>query len=106
MFGPAGRFYVYRVYGLHWMLNIVAGDVGDAAAVRGLGGISGPGRIAEALRIDSSFDGREAIPATGLWFEAKDSGRKKPRITRTPRIGIDYAGPIWAAKKLRFVLGS
>ena len=48
MFGPAGRFYVYRVYGLHWMLNIVAGDVGDAAAVliRGLGGISGPGRVA------------------------------------------------------------
>ena len=51
MFGPAGRFYVYRGYGLHWMLNIVAGDVGDAAAVliRGLGGISGPGRVAAAL---------------------------------------------------------
>jgi DNA-3-methyladenine glycosylase len=33
MFGPAGRFYVYLVYGLHWMLNVTAGEPGDAAAV-------------------------------------------------------------------------
>lgn len=54
MFGPAGRFYVYRVYGLHWMLNIVTGEVGDAAAVliRGIEGTSGPGRVAAALGID------------------------------------------------------
>ena len=40
MFGPAERFYIYRVYGLHWMLNIVTGEVGDAAAVlvRGIEG--------------------------------------------------------------------
>jgi DNA-3-methyladenine glycosylase len=59
MFGPAGRFYVYRVYGLHWMLNIVTGEVGDAAAVliRGIEGTSGPGRVAAALGIDGSFNG-------------------------------------------------
>jgi DNA-3-methyladenine glycosylase len=106
MFGPAGRFYVYRIYGLHWMLNIVAGDVGDAAAVliRGVEGISGPGRVAAAIGIDASYHGRQAIPETGLWFEDTKERAKKQRIRATPRIGVDYAGPIWAAKKLRFVI--
>jgi DNA-3-methyladenine glycosylase len=105
MFGPAGRFYVYRIYGLHWMLNVVTGDVGDAAAVliRGVEGISGPGRVAAALGIDATLHGREAIPQSGLWFE-NESAARKLRVTATPRIGVDYAGPVWAAKKLRFVL--
>ena len=106
MFGPAGRFYVYRIYGLHWMLNIVTGEVGDASAVliRGVEGISGPGRVAAAIGIDASFHGREAIPETGLWFANTNESTKKRRISATPRIGVDYAGPIWAAKKLRFVI--
>src|SRR5690242_3929869 len=33
MYGPAGSFYVYLVYGLHWMLNIVTGPIGYPAAV-------------------------------------------------------------------------
>jgi DNA-3-methyladenine glycosylase len=104
MFGPAGRFYVYRIYGLHWMLNIVTGDVGEGAAVliRGIDGISGPGRVAAALEIDSSLGGLAAAPASGLWLEYPAEA-KRIRVLRTPRIGIDYAGPVWAAKKLRFV---
>jgi len=104
MFGPPGRFYVYRIYGLHWMLNIVTGEVDEGAAVliRGIEGISGPGRVAAALHIDSSLQGRQAERSSGLWFEAGALGAVS--IKRTARIGVEYAGPIWAEKKLRFVL--
>lgn len=105
MFGPAGRFYVYRVYGLHWMLNVVTGKLGDATAVliRGVEGVSGPGRVAAALKIDASLYGKDASPSSGLWFEPGDPGDDPAQINRTPRIGVDYAGPVWAAKKLRFI---
>jgi DNA-3-methyladenine glycosylase len=106
MFGPAGRFYVYRIYGLHWMLNIVTGEIGEAAAVliRGVGSINGPARLTAAFDIDGSFNGREAIVPTGLWFEDAGNGVAAKRVLRTARIGVDYAGPTWAKRKLRFVL--
>jgi len=104
MFGPAGRWYVYLCYGLHWMLNVVTGPEGVPAAVliRGVGDHRGPGRLTRHLGIDRGFDGRRADPAGGLWFE---EGVDLPRrmVERTPRIGIGYAG-LWAEKPLRFVV--
>jgi len=65
-------------------------------------GIAGPGRVTKALGIDRRWNTVAAAPASGLWLE--DRGVKIPRglIRATPRIGVDYAGPIWARKPWRF----
>jgi len=106
MFGPAGRFYVYFVYGMHWMLNIVTEREGYPAAVliRGIEGAIGPGRLTKRLAITGVFNGAKAVRESGLWFEDRGTAPSPRTIRKTPRIGVAYAGKKWARKKLRFVL--
>ena len=105
MFGPPGSFYVYFVYGLHWMLNVVTGPVDYPAAVllRAVEGIVGPARLTKALGITGDLNGKVATKETGVWFS---EGRRPPRqqIVRSARIGVEYAGPIWSLKPYRFSL--
>lgn len=105
MFGPPGTLYVYLIYGLHWMLNVVTGAPGHAAAVliRSAGPFNGPGRLRRGLQISRALNGVQAQPSARLWFE--DSSIRKPfRIQAGPRIGVEYAGPVWSRRKLRFVV--
>lgn len=104
MFGPGGFWYVYFVYGMYWMLNIVTGaeDYPSAILIRGAGTFNGPGKLTRELGIDKSFYGLAATPKNGLWIE--DRGvRLAGGLQKTPRIGVKYAGEEWAAKKWRFV---
>ena len=105
MFGPPGIFYVYLVYGLHWMLNVVTGAVGHPAAVliRGAGPYKGPGQLTCGLNITRELNGIEARPLSGLWFE-NAVHEKALSIKAGPRVGVDYAGPIWSRRRLRFLL--
>lgn len=104
MFGPGGVWYVYLCYGIHEMLNLVVGPAGHPAAIliRAVEGAIGPGRVTKRLSIDRSLNGLPAAPATGLHLE--DHGIVVPRkhVVAGPRVGVDYAGPIWAAKPWRF----
>lgn len=103
MFGNGGRLYVYLIYGMYWMLNIVTGNDGEpqAALIRGIGNISGPGKLTKILGIDRSFYGEDLVTSERIWLE--DTGIKPPFKTG-PRIGIDYAGEYWKSVPWRYYL--
>jgi DNA-3-methyladenine glycosylase len=106
MFAPAGVWYVYLCYGVHEMLNLVTGPPGYPAAVllRGLDGICGPGRLTKALGITRALNAAPAAPASGLWIEDRGPAVPARRLIASPRIGVDYAGPVWSQKPWRFML--
>ncbi len=106
MFDEAGRWYMYLIYGMYWMLNIVTGPEGYPAAIliRGVGEYGGPGRLTKALGLDKRFNTRRADRETGLWVEDRGLVPHTHIVRTTPRIGVDYAGPIWAKKPYRFLL--
>ncbi len=111
MYGPPGHFYVYLIYGMYHMLNLVTAAPGqpEAVLVRALwpeeglkrmlalrgGSVSrrrltdGPGKLCQALAIDRNFNGL-SVEGEELWLE---EGQPVPDVAvRTgPRVGIDYA---------------
>lgn len=105
MFDNGGLVYVYLIYGMYWMLNVVTSTHSEPQAVliRGVTGAEGPGKLTRLLKIDGSFYGEDLVESNRIWIE--DNGIKADYIT-TPRIGIDYAGPYWSKVPWRFVLKS
>ncbi len=106
MYEPGGVWYVYLCYGIHEMLNLVVGprDWPAAVLIRGVEGISGPGRVTKTLQIDRQLNGADATASTsGLWLEDRGVEVARRHVQATPRIGIDYAGPVWSQKRWRFV---
>jgi DNA-3-methyladenine glycosylase len=103
MYHEGGRLYVYFVYGMHWMLNIVTAGENNPQAVliRGLENFPGPGRVTKTLGIDRSFYGEDLTTSGRIWIE--DQGVKPAYKTGT-RIGIDYAGEFWKSKPWRYYL--
>jgi DNA-3-methyladenine glycosylase len=64
---------------------------------------TGPGLAAAAFGIDTSWTGMDLCdPASPLHLEPAPAHERRPSITSTPRIGIDYAGEPWASLPWRF----
>lgn len=105
MYSAGGVWYVYLCYGIHEMLNLVVGPEHWPAAIliRGVEGAIGPGRVTKALAIDRRLNRAPATEESGLWIE--DRGVRVPvaLIKKSPRVGVDYAGPIWSLKPWRFI---
>jgi len=104
MFQKAGTIYVYLVYGMYEMLNIVTGDMDYPAAVliRGAGMYDGPGKLTKALQITRNINGKALGRKTGIWVEARPHILQN-NISTAPRIGVAYAKE-WAHKNLRFFI--
>lgn len=107
MFGCAGHAYVYLIYGMYEMFNIVAGKTGNGQAVLIRAAeplddwkvnLSGPGKLARALKITRSANGLDLAKDTLYIVSDPDY---EPRVRRATRIGVEYAGE-WKNKLLRF----
>ena len=103
MYHEGGRLYVYFVYGMYWMLNVVTSCENDPQAVliRGVEFLSGPGKLTRSLGIDRTYYGEDLTISDRIWFE--ESG-VNPIIKTGERIGIDYAGEYWKSRPWRFYL--
>lgn len=103
MYRDGGKIYVYFIYGMYWMLNVVAGerDNPQAALIRGVTGFNGPGKLTKGLVIDGSFYGEDLASSDRIWIE---DNHRVYKFKSGPRIGIDYAGEPWKDKPWRFYL--
>jgi DNA-3-methyladenine glycosylase len=101
MYHEGGRLYVYFIYGMYWMLNVVTGGENNPQAVliRGVKNFEGPGKLTKTLGIDRSFYGEDLTISDRLWFE--DIGFS-PEIKSSKRIGISYASEFWQTRPWRF----
>jgi DNA-3-methyladenine glycosylase len=108
LFGPPGRAYVYRSYGIHSLLNAVCEPEGVGAAVliralepleglelmrarRGVDDLcSGPGKLTQALGITLEENGTD-LAAGPVAIEAPPPGWSSLDVVAGTRIGITKA---------------
>jgi DNA-3-methyladenine glycosylase len=124
MYGEAGRAYIYFTYGMHWLLNVVTGDVDFPAAVllraivpvEGISLIAqnragkpqknwcnGPAKICQALQISGSLNGIDlTTEKSGLWIE-EGQPMLDSDVAITERIGIGSVPEPWKSIPWRFV---
>ena len=119
MFLERGHAYIYLAYGTSFMLNVSSQEagVGEAVLIRALQPVNGlalmehhrgtthlrdlargPGRLAQALRIDRSLDGADLCSSPDIWLGA--DGFVAGDIGASVRIGITRD----ADRLLRFYL--
>lgn len=106
LFGPAGRAYLYLIYGMYELFNVVTGAEGDAQAVliraaepleHVTAKTDGPGKLTRAIGLTRAYN-RHDLSQLPLWLEA---GTPPSEVVATTRVGIDYAGD-WRDAPLRF----
>ena len=102
LYEVGGTIYVYLCYGIHEMLNVVAGEEGypEAVLIRGVDDIAGPGRVTKSLEITRALNGKDLCDSEELWIE--EDGYT-PTYHTAPRVGIGYASKEDQQRLWRFI---
>lgn len=125
MYGPAGRAYVYLIYGMYWLLNIVTEGEGDPGAVliraidptRGLEIIAkrrigqprknwtnGPGKLSLAMNIQGDLNGSNVCSANGALYITEGDVISPSDIQASARVGLEAVPEPWRSKPWRFMV--
>ncbi|MBA4420820.1 MAG: 3-methyladenine DNA glycosylase [Anaerolinea sp.] len=133
MYGPPGHAYVYFTYGMHWLLNVVTGEVGSPAAVliraveplAGLdvmrilrppprsnqegclsrGWTDGPAKCCQAFSVNGRLNGVSLCGVTaGLWIADAGFVIHEESVEHTARIGLNSVPEPWRSIPWRYVL--
>jgi DNA-3-methyladenine glycosylase len=111
MFGRPGLAYIYKIYGVHFCLNVSAGaeGAGEAVLLRALeplagldrmaaarggrttGLCDGPGKLCQAFGLDRTFDGEDLLTSERLFLLAPAAEDRSEEIAVSPRVGIVQA---------------
>ena len=107
VFAPPGTAYIYLIYGMHWLLNVVTEPEGTAGAVlvravepeagidfmdetrgvqRRVDLTNGPGKLTDAFDVDDEFH-RVDLTESPLYF-ADGQAIAEHNINQSSRIGI------------------
>lgn len=127
MFGAGGTAYVYLIYGIHHLFNVVTNrkDVPHAVLVRALEPLEGipvmlermgraqldhtltrgPGNLSRALGLMTVHTGMSLL-GDEIWIGDDEFRLRRSEIVATPRIGVDYAGVDAGLRYRFFIAGS
>lgn len=103
LYADAGTIYIYLCYGMHWLMNVITGDVGDPQGVliRACVDAQGPGKLTKALGITGDRNRDSVVTSDELWI-ADDGFRCSFHTDK--RVGIGYASEADQAKPWRFIM--
>lgn len=102
LYRQGGVSYVYLVYGLHWLFNVVTGEEGapQGVLIRALEKpLDGPAKWTRAFAVTGAHNGLFLPRSEEIWLETGDSCP----VRTAARVGVDYAPEPWKSMPWRFI---